>query len=63
MARINSVQQRLRLLLADRRGATAVEYGLIVAIISGALILGLESVRDNLQTVFRLIFEAINGAL
>ncbi len=59
----NSIQHRLLACLADRSGATAIEYGLIIGIISGALILGLESVRDNLQAVFQLIITTLTNAM
>jgi pilus assembly protein Flp/PilA len=36
----------------DRRGATAIEYGLIAAIIALGLITALGSVRDNLSAKF-----------
>lgn len=57
------IQQRLRTFFANEGGATAVEYGLIIAIISGALILGLEGVRDNLQAVFQIIIDTIAAAM
>jgi pilus assembly protein Flp/PilA len=38
--------------LKDERGATAIEYGLIAAIISGALIAGLTGVGNAIDTTF-----------
>jgi pilus assembly protein Flp/PilA len=38
--------------LADRRGATAVEYGLIVAVLSLAVVAGVDSFKDALLNVF-----------
>lgn len=46
-------------LLADRRGATAVEYGLLVALISIALILPLTAIGNNLSTIYDLISTAM----
>ncbi len=57
------IQQRLWALLGDNRGATAIEYGLIIALISGAMILGLESVRDNLLAIFQVIADTLAGAI
>jgi pilus assembly protein Flp/PilA len=38
--------------LKDESGATAIEYGLIAAIISVAIIGSLTSVKDSLKTTF-----------
>lgn len=38
--------------LADRRGATAVEYGLIVAVLSLVVVVGIDGVKDALLNVF-----------
>lgn len=59
----NSIQRRLSACLADRSGATAIEYGLIIALIASALIVGLESVRDNLQAIFQLIVDTLTNAM
>jgi pilus assembly protein Flp/PilA len=45
--------------LGDERGATAIEYGLIVALISVVIITAVTSVGTNLRTKFN----AINSAL
>ncbi|CUX61768.1 Flp family type IVb pilin [Rhizobium oryzihabitans] len=39
----------------DERGATAVEYGLIVGLISAALIGGATAISSNINAVFQLI--------
>ena len=39
-------------LLADRRGATAIEYGLIAAFIAVALVAALPSLRENVLGLF-----------
>ncbi len=49
--------------VTDTRGTTAVEYGLLIGIIGGALILGLGSVRDSLLGVLTTIVEALTNAL
>lgn len=48
--------------LRDRRGATAIEYGLIAAIIASALIVGLGGFSDQLTIVFDTIKNAIVNA-
>jgi pilus assembly protein Flp/PilA len=45
----------LKAFFADDRGATAVEYGLIAALICTALISGLGFFTNTLQNVFRVI--------
>ena len=49
----------LKSLLSERSGATAIEYGLIAALISVSLIAGFTSVTDALNN----IFTAINDSL
>ena len=39
---MDAIRKTLRMLCADQRGATAIEYGLIVALIVVAMIGGLE---------------------
>ena len=39
-------------LAADRRGATAIEYGLIAAFIAVALVAALPSLRENILGMF-----------
>lgn len=50
-------------LAADSRGATAIEYGLIIGIIAASLILGMESIRDNLLAIFKLISDTLANSL
>ena len=53
---------RLRSLVRNRDGATVVEYGLIAALISVGLLLGLESFSNELQNVLNLIAGAIKAS-
>ena len=48
-----------RNLLRDRRGATAIEYGLIAALISIACIIAFESLGLNLADVFQTIADTL----
>ena len=50
----------LRKLLNDRAGATAIEYGLIAAIISVSLISGLGLFGSNLSNMFNMIAGKLN---
>lgn len=47
----------------DESGATAVEYGLIAALISVAMIAGLGAFTDALNGVFALITNTIQNAM
>lgn len=45
----------------DESGATAIEYGLIAAIVSVGIIAALGLLRDELQNVFNAITTALKG--
>jgi len=45
--------------LRDEEGATAVEYGLIAALIAVAIILSVTEVGDKLKAVFEAIKDAL----
>jgi pilus assembly protein Flp/PilA len=49
-------------LLKDERGATAIEYGLIAALISIACIIAFQSLGLNLADIFNTIADALRGA-
>lgn len=46
------MRQFFKKLVGDRRGATAIEYGLIAAFIALALTASLPAIRKNLMGVF-----------
>jgi pilus assembly protein Flp/PilA len=48
--------------LADERGATAIEYGLIVSLIFLAIITAVTSFGNNTTTLFNQISTAVTGA-
>jgi pilus assembly protein Flp/PilA len=50
-------------LLIDESGATAVEYGLIAALVSVAGILGMEAMGTSLSSMFQTVSSQIDGAL
>ena len=49
-------------LLKDERGATAIEYGLIAALISVALVMAFVSLGLNLSDIFNTIIAAMRGS-
>ena len=50
-------------LARDRRGATAIEYALIAALISLACIIAFQSLGLNLADIFTTIADTLAGAL
>ncbi|MFO1067231.1 MAG: Flp family type IVb pilin [Geminicoccaceae bacterium] len=51
----------LRRLLADESGATAIEYGLIAALVSVAIIGILGTLGENLLTTFTTVADELGG--
>ncbi len=49
-------------LLKDESGATAIEYGLIAALVSVAAIVALGSLGDALDTIFTVVAGEMNSA-
>lgn len=54
--------QFIRKMLKNEKGATAIEYGLIAALISVGLIAGLGAFSTELQAVFERITTAMRDA-
>ncbi|MCP8938967.1 Flp family type IVb pilin [Alsobacter sp. SYSU M60028] len=48
--------------IRNESGATAIEYGLIAAIIGVGLIVSMQALRDNLNTTFTNVGTAVAGA-
>ena len=46
----------------DESGATAIEYGLIAALVAVGIIAALNTLRGSLQTIFGDISTALNNA-
>ena len=46
---------KFRKMLKDTKGATAIEYGLIAAIVGVGLVAGLGSLKTNLETTFNTV--------
>ncbi len=53
----------LRNLLADESGATAIEYGLIAALVSVAAIGALTAMGGSLKTMFQTVSDALATAV
>lgn len=49
-------------LLGDRLGASAVEYGLIAALIAVSLIAGATGFSDSLSNIFNGVEQGLSGA-
>ncbi len=52
----------IRKLLKDDSGATAIEYGLIAALVSVAIIAMLSTLGDNLNATFKAVADNLQSA-
>jgi pilus assembly protein Flp/PilA len=52
----------IRRFLCDRRGATVIEYGLIVAVLSLAIIASISSTHNSLENMFIDLGARFDGA-
>lgn len=52
-----------RCFLADASGATAIEYGLIAALVSVAAIAALGAMGDSLSTIFGTVSSTLSAAV
>ena len=53
----------IRNLIKDESGATAIEYGLIAALVSVAAIGALTAMGDSLNVMFTAVSGALDGAI
>jgi Flp pilus assembly pilin Flp len=53
----------LRRLLADQRGATAIEYALMAAVVSITAISGLQAFAGSMDHVWNVLIAGLAGAL
>jgi len=53
----------IRKFLSDESGATAIEYGLIAALVSVAAIAALQAMGTSLDAMFTAVSTALNGAV
>ncbi len=54
---------KLMVFLKDDSGATAIEYGLIAALVSVAAITALSAMGDSLVTIFENVSSSLDGAV
>jgi len=59
---MNTLMQKLRSFLADEQGATAVEYGLMVALIAAVILGTVAFLGGELNTKFNAVKEAVKNA-
>ncbi|WP_061924463.1 Flp family type IVb pilin [Altererythrobacter epoxidivorans] len=56
------MKRRIFRLLADERGATAIEYALIASLIAVAAITAMRSLGNELETTFSTVEAKVNGS-
>ncbi len=54
--------KRFKQFCGDESGATAIEYGLIAALIAVAMIGAVTTLGENLQTIFGTVSNSLAGA-
>ena len=54
--------KRIKNFFKDESGATAVEYGLMVALIAVVIIVAVTTLGQNLNTTFSNVADAVGGA-
>jgi pilus assembly protein Flp/PilA len=59
---MNTLKQLVRNFLADEQGATAIEYGLLAALISVVIIAAVTTVGTNLKGIFTTIATKLAAA-
>lgn len=53
----------LKMVLRDESGATAIEYGLIAALVSVAAVIALQTMGTTLETMFTFVSDTLLGAM
>ena len=59
---MNTLMQKLRSFLADEQGATAVEYGLMIALIAAVILTAVNLLGTELNTKFTTVKDAVKNA-
>ena len=59
---MNTLMQKLRSFLADEQGATAVEYGLMIALIAAVILTTVGLLGTELNTKFETVKDAVKNA-
>ena len=60
---MDAIRTMLRRLFADRRGATAIEYGLLAALIAVAMIGGLSALGGGAGGMWTVLSERVDDAM
>ncbi len=60
---MTNVFSRLRRLFRDKSGATAIEYGLIAALVSVAAVVALQNLGTSLNTMFTTVSTQLDTAV
>ena len=60
---MKSLMLEIRRFLRDEEGATAVEYGLMVALIAAVIVLAVTLLGTEIRTTFEDVCKAINGGV
>ena len=59
---MKALTQGLQRFYQEEEGVTAIEYGLIAALIAGVIIVAVTAVGQNLQVIFNVIAGALANA-
>ncbi len=59
---MNTLKQKLQSFLADEQGATAVEYGLMIALIAAVILTAVGLLGTELNTKFTDVKDAVKNA-
>ncbi len=59
---MNTLKQKLQSFLADEQGATAVEYGLMIALIAAVILTAVNLLGTELNTKFTTVKDAVKNA-
>ncbi|NDC07777.1 MAG: Flp family type IVb pilin [Oxalobacteraceae bacterium] len=59
---MNTLKQKLQSFLADEQGATAVEYGLMIALIAAVILTTVGLLGTELNTKFTSVKDAVKNA-
>jgi pilus assembly protein Flp/PilA len=60
---MSKIMQHVKRFLKDEEGVTAIEYGLIAALIAVVIVASVKLIGSNLMLVFGAINTALSGAL
>lgn len=53
----------LQKFIFDNSGATAIEYGMIIGLIAGVIILAMGNIGTRLETIFDILRDALSSAI